>query len=111
MDSLNIPFCNRLITDRAMAHDEVRFPDPSTFNPERHLTPEGKVAEGTATPTFGLGRYVLSLTWGRGIIGCSAAVVARGDILQAEVSGLPWCSSWPPCGSGRPETKTAMKSR
>lgn len=40
----------------AMAHDESRFPDPLIFNPVRHLTPSGDLAEGTATDPFGFGR-------------------------------------------------------
>lgn len=40
----------------AMAHDERRFPEPLTFSPERHLTPSGDLAKGTACNAFGFGR-------------------------------------------------------
>ncbi|KAF8554409.1 cytochrome P450 [Imleria badia] len=42
----------------AMGHDETRFDDPMAFIPERHLTPTGTIAEGTAPPSFGFGRRV-----------------------------------------------------
>jgi hypothetical protein len=43
---------------RAMAQNEARFPDPTLFRPERHLTLDGKIVEDTLRPlfVFGLGR-------------------------------------------------------
>ncbi|KIK93483.1 hypothetical protein PAXRUDRAFT_145010 [Paxillus rubicundulus Ve08.2h10] len=40
----------------AMAHDEKRFPEPLAFKPERHLTPNGTLAEGISYHPFGCGR-------------------------------------------------------
>lgn len=58
-DGMYIPKATTVLLNLwAMTHDEVRFPDPSAFKPERHLTPEGNVAEGTSTPTFGIGRRI-----------------------------------------------------
>ncbi|OAX39564.1 cytochrome P450 [Rhizopogon vinicolor AM-OR11-026] len=39
----------------AMSHNETRFPDPTSFKPERHLSPTGELLEGTAPHTFGFG--------------------------------------------------------
>ncbi|KAG6334368.1 hypothetical protein ID866_4719 [Astraeus odoratus] len=43
-----------------MTQNEARFPDPTLFKPERHLTLDGKVVEDTSTPLliFGLGRRI-----------------------------------------------------
>ncbi|KAI6099756.1 cytochrome P450 [Pisolithus sp. B1] len=40
----------------AMTRNEKRYPNPTAFIPERHLTASGTVAEGTSSPYFGLGR-------------------------------------------------------
>ncbi|KAG6330134.1 hypothetical protein ID866_8953 [Astraeus odoratus] len=40
----------------AMARNKERFPEPLVFNPDRHLTSDGKVAENTSSPVFGFGR-------------------------------------------------------
>ncbi|KAI6004482.1 cytochrome P450 [Pisolithus orientalis] len=47
-----------LINLWAMTQNELRYPHPAAFNPERHLTASGTLAEGTAPPNFGLGRRV-----------------------------------------------------
>ncbi|KAI6122251.1 cytochrome P450 [Pisolithus croceorrhizus] len=40
----------------AMTRNEKRYPNPTAFIPERHLTASGTLAEGTSSPYFGLGR-------------------------------------------------------
>ncbi|KIM59146.1 hypothetical protein SCLCIDRAFT_126574 [Scleroderma citrinum Foug A] len=42
---------------RGMSRDETKFPDPTRFNPERHLTADGLV-ESASSPVFGLGRRI-----------------------------------------------------
>ncbi|KAI6025691.1 cytochrome P450 [Pisolithus orientalis] len=42
----------------AMTRDEKRYPNPAVFNPERHLTAGGTLAEGTSSQYFGLGRRI-----------------------------------------------------
>ncbi len=51
----------RLTGRRAILHDEKVFPNPSTFDPTRFLTPSGELrTEGVLDPevvvTFGFGR-------------------------------------------------------
>lgn len=43
---------------RAMTQNEVCYPNPASSILERHLTTGGTLAEGTASPYFGLGRRV-----------------------------------------------------
>ncbi|KAI6133452.1 cytochrome P450 [Pisolithus croceorrhizus] len=40
----------------AMTRNEKRYPNPTAFIPERHLTTSGTLAGGTSAPYFGLGR-------------------------------------------------------
>ncbi|KAI6099754.1 cytochrome P450 [Pisolithus sp. B1] len=42
----------------AMTRNEKRYPNPAVFNPERHLTASGTLAEDTPSPYFGLGRRI-----------------------------------------------------
>ncbi|KAF9238504.1 cytochrome P450 [Melanogaster broomeanus] len=42
----------------AIGHEETRFPDPTAFKPERHLTPAGSLAKNTAFQSFGFGKRV-----------------------------------------------------
>ncbi|KAI6039884.1 cytochrome P450 [Pisolithus marmoratus] len=42
----------------AMTRNETRYPNPSAFDPARHLTASGTLAEGTSSPYFGLGRRI-----------------------------------------------------
>jgi len=42
----------------AMAHDEMCFPEPMAFKPERHLTPNGTLAEGISYHAFSFGRRI-----------------------------------------------------
>lgn len=39
-----------------MAHDESRFPDSMSFQPERHLSPTTKLIHGPVSMSFGFGR-------------------------------------------------------
>ncbi|KAI6025692.1 cytochrome P450 [Pisolithus orientalis] len=61
----------------AITRNEVRYPNPAAFNPERHLTAGGTLAEGTAPPYFGLGRRI-----------CPGKYVAEQSIWAAMVSIL-----------------------
>lgn len=57
VDGMHIPKGAIVLTNFwAMAHDERRFAEPLTFNPERHLTSSGDLAEGTASNPYGFGR-------------------------------------------------------
>lgn len=47
-----------LVNIWAMTRNEKRYSNPAAFNPERHLTTSGTVAEGTSSPYFGLGRRI-----------------------------------------------------
>ncbi|KAI6095101.1 cytochrome P450 [Pisolithus croceorrhizus] len=42
----------------AMTRDPERFPEPGTFNPNRHLPPFGELVDVTASPVFGFGRRI-----------------------------------------------------
>ncbi|KAI6106858.1 cytochrome P450 [Pisolithus croceorrhizus] len=42
----------------AMTRNEKRYPNPTVFIPERHLTPSGTLAEEVPSPYFGLGRRI-----------------------------------------------------
>ncbi|KIJ14474.1 hypothetical protein PAXINDRAFT_24300, partial [Paxillus involutus ATCC 200175] len=44
--------------EMAIAHDERRFPEPMAFKPERHLTPDGTLAEGISYHAFSFGRRI-----------------------------------------------------
>ncbi|KAI6155467.1 cytochrome P450 [Pisolithus tinctorius] len=61
----------------AITRNEMRYPNPAAFNPERHLTAGGTLAEGTAPPYFGLGRRI-----------CPGKYVAEQSIWAAIVSIL-----------------------
>lgn len=61
----------------AITRNEMRYPNPAAFNPERHLTAGGTLAEGTAPPYFGLGRRI-----------CPGKYVAEQSIWAAMVSIL-----------------------
>ncbi|KAI6155466.1 cytochrome P450 [Pisolithus tinctorius] len=47
-----------LVNIWAMTQNEVRYPNPASFILERQLTTGGTLAEGTASPYFGLGRRI-----------------------------------------------------
>jgi len=52
-----------LLAVRAMLHDEVVYPDPSTFKPERFLTRDGRLDPNVRDPSliaFGFGRRFVS---------------------------------------------------
>ncbi|KAH7930184.1 cytochrome P450 [Leucogyrophana mollusca] len=61
----------------AITHNEERFPDPMAFKPERHLTVEGKLAQGTTSPSFGYGRRI-----------CPGRYLADGSVWASIVSVL-----------------------
>lgn len=42
--------------DRAMGHDEKKYPDPSTFNPERFLDESGNINDDDRILAYGFGR-------------------------------------------------------
>ncbi|KAI6039879.1 cytochrome P450, partial [Pisolithus marmoratus] len=42
----------------AMTWNETCYPNPSAFDPRRHLTASGMLAEGTSSQYFGLGRCI-----------------------------------------------------
>lgn len=42
--------------ERAMSRDKAKYPDPNRFDPSRHLTPKGALAESSVTElAFGVG--------------------------------------------------------
>ncbi|KAI6025694.1 cytochrome P450 [Pisolithus orientalis] len=43
---------------KAITRNEKRYPNPTAFNPRRHLTASGTLAEGTNYPLFGYGRRI-----------------------------------------------------
>lgn len=57
-DGMYIPRgSNVMINVWGMSRDETRFPDPTRFKPERHLTADGFV-ESASSLVFGLGRRI-----------------------------------------------------
>ncbi|KAF9004239.1 cytochrome P450 [Cyathus striatus] len=65
---------------KAMLHDETLYPDPETFNPDRFITPDGKLNNDIRNPedvAFGFGRRI-----------CPGRHLARSSIWLAVASIL-----------------------
>jgi len=60
-----------------MCHNEVKYPNPSEFNPERFLNPDGTLTDDTVSVVWGFGRRV-----------CPGRHLAEASMWSAIVSML-----------------------
>ena len=47
---------------RAMAHDEIKYPDGSRFRPERFLKDDGQFNDDNRVLAYGFGRHCVQLS-------------------------------------------------
>jgi len=94
---------------RAMSHNETRFPDPTSFKPERHLSPTGELLEGTAPHTFGFGLYDAPSFLLLNTDTSPTDDSVPESTSQIKAFGLLLSPSWQRCESGKGRTQLDVK--
>ncbi|KAL4064485.1 cytochrome P450 [Scleroderma citrinum] len=89
-DGMYIPKATTVLLNIwAMSHDEIHFPDPSTFKPERYLTSEGKVAEDTSSPIFDIGRVWAAIVSILATLRIGKAIDENGHEIEVKLEFEP----------------------